>query len=126
MFSNNFKSLFCFFRFFKCFLNFPVRIIEYLYSLGIADVSNDLFKDNAKYFRNCLVLANYSQLNRHNEFINPDIKPLYRFFEKFLIDDELKLIEIEPVHNNKYYNKIENPSKLMEYEELNEDLDLDW
>ena len=103
-----------------------VFTLKFLDSLGVSDVSNDLFKDNAKYFRDCLVLANYSQLNRHNEFINSNIKPLYRFFEKFLIDDELKLIEIEPVHNNKYYDKIENPSKLMEYEELNEDLDLDW
>jgi len=68
----------------------------------------------------------YILFNRHNEFINPNIKPLYRFFEKFLIDNELKLIEIEPVHNNKYYDKLENRSKLMEYEELNEDLDLDW
>ena len=85
-------------------------------------ISNDLFRDNAKYFRDCLVLANYSQLNRYNEFIKPDIKPLYRFFEKFVIDDKLELIEIEPVHNNKYYDKIENPSKLLEYEGLNEDL----
>lgn len=103
-----------------------VFTLKFLDSLGVSDVSNDLFKDNAKYFRDCLILANYSQLNRHNEFINPNIKPLHRFFEKFLIDDELKLIEIEPVHNNKYYDKLENPSKLMEYEELNEDLDLDW
>ena len=33
---------------------------------------------------------------------------------------------VSEYHNNKYYDKIENPSKLMEYEELNEDLDLDW
>lgn len=103
-----------------------VFTLKFLDFLGVADVSNNLFKDNAEYFRDCLVLANYSQLNRHNEFINPNINPLYRFFEKFLIDDKLELIEIEPVHNNKYYDKIENPSKLMEYEELNEDLDLDW
>lgn len=103
-----------------------VFMLKFLDSLGIEDVSNDLFKDNAKYFRDCLVLANYSQLNRYNEFIKLYIKPLYRFFEKFLINDKLELIEIEPVHNNKYYNKIENPSKLMEYEGLNEDLDLDW
>ena len=101
-------------------------MLKFLDSLGIEDVSNDLFKDNAKYFRDYLVLANYSQLNRYNEFIKPDIKPLYRFFEKFLIDDKLELIEIEPVHNNKYYDKIENPSKLLEYEGLNEDLDLYW
>ena len=43
-----------------------------------------------------------------------------------MIDDKLELIEIKPVHNNKYYDKIENPSKLLEYEGLNEDLDLDW
>lgn len=103
-----------------------VFTLKFLDSLGVADVLNNLFKDNAKYFRDYLVLVNYSQLNRHNEFINPNIKPLYRFFEKSLIDDKLELIEIEPVHNNKYYDKIENPSKLMKYEELNEDLDLDW
>ena len=103
-----------------------VFVLKFLNSLGIEDVSNNLFRDNAKYFRDCLVLANYSQLNRYNEFIKPDIKPLYRFFEKFLINDKLELIKIEPVHNNKYYDKIENPSKLLEYEGLNEDLDLYW
>ena len=57
-----------------------VFTLKFLDFLGVADVSNELFKDNAKYFRDCLVLANYSQLNRHNEFINPNINPLYRFF----------------------------------------------
>ena len=100
--------------------------LKFLKSLRIENISNDLFKDNSKYFRDCLVLANYSELNKYNEFIKPDIRPLYRFFQKLLVDDKLELLKIEPVHNNKYYNKIENPSKILEYENLNEDLDLDW
>ena len=103
-----------------------VFTLKFLKSLRIENISNDLFKDNSKYFRDCLVLANYSELNKYNEFIKPDIRPLYRFFQKLLVDDKLELLKIEPVHNNKYYNKIENPSKILEYENLNEDLDLDW
>ena len=102
---------------------FTLKLLKYL---GVENISNDLFKENSKYFRDCLVLSNYSELNRYGEFVKPDNRPLHRFFEKLLIDENLKLLEIEPVHNNKYYDKIENPSKLMAYEELNEDLDLDW
>ena len=86
----------------------------------------DIRKYKIKDINNVVELAVDCVKKIWDEFINPDIKPLYRFFEKFLIDNELKLVEIEPVHNNKYYDKLENRSKLMEYEELNEDLDLDW
>jgi len=82
-----------------------VFTLKFLDSLGVSDVSNYLFKDNAKYFRDYLVLANYSQLNRHNEFINPDIKPLYRFFEKFLIDNELKLHRTKLEGASAFYDK---------------------
>ncbi|MDO5089492.1 MAG: hypothetical protein Q4D53_06885 [Leptotrichiaceae bacterium] len=70
-------------------------------------------------------MNNYSELNKYNEFIRPNSKPLHRFFEKMLLNDELELLKIAPVHNNKYYQKLENSSKLAKYEGLNEDLDID-
>lgn len=67
-------------------------MIKYLNFLGFDDINNDLFKKYSKYFRNCLVLANYSNLK---ERIFEDKKYLYRFFDKMLVDSELELLEIE-------------------------------
>ena len=41
-----------------------VFIIKYLRSLGY-NVNNDLFKENSLYFRNALVLSNYSDVSRN-------------------------------------------------------------
>lgn len=68
-----------------------VFIIKYLRSLGY-NVNNDLFKKHSLYFRNALVLSNYSDINRK---ISPDFKYLERFFEKLIINDEINLIELK-------------------------------
>ena len=64
-----------------------VFIIKYLRSLGY-NVNNDLFKENSLYFRNSLVLSNYSDVSRN---IRPDFKYLESFFEKLLIDSKVEL-----------------------------------
>lgn len=64
-----------------------VFIIKYLRSLGY-DFNNDLFKTYSLYFRNALVLSNYSDINRN---IRPDFKYLESFFEKLLIDKDSEL-----------------------------------
>ena len=64
-----------------------VFIIKYLRSLGY-NVNNDLFKEHSLYFRNALVLSNYSDVNRN---IRPDFKYLESFFEKLLIDSKVEL-----------------------------------
>ena len=64
-----------------------VFIIKYLRSLGY-NVNNDLFKENSLYFRNALVLSNYSDVSRN---IRPDFKYLESFFEKLLIDSKVEL-----------------------------------
>jgi fido (protein-threonine AMPylation protein) len=52
------------------------------------DVTNDIFKDNAWYFRNCLVRANYEDTKLD---IQPDLGYLNRFFARLLFGDENKL-----------------------------------
>ena len=64
-----------------------VFMIKYLRSLGY-NVNNDLFKEHSLYFRNALVLSNYSDVNRN---IRPDFKYLESFFEKLLIDTKIEL-----------------------------------
>jgi hypothetical protein len=51
-------------------------------------VTNDVFKDNAWYFRNCLVRASYLNpaLN-----IQPTQEFLNRFFGRLLFGDDFKL-----------------------------------
>ena len=65
-----------------------ILIIKYLRHLGF-DVTNDVFAENAWYFRNALVRANYSNLPRgvHSTYVF-----LERFFENLLLGgtNELK------------------------------------
>ncbi|MEN2256277.1 Fic family protein (plasmid) [Paraclostridium benzoelyticum] len=68
-----------------------VFIIKYLRSLGY-NLNNDLFKKNSLYFRNALVLSNYSDVNRN---IRPDFKYLESFFEKLLIDTKIELEQMK-------------------------------
>ncbi|WP_261813036.1 Fic family protein [Paraclostridium bifermentans] len=68
-----------------------VFIIKYLRSLGY-NVNNDLFKKHSLYFRNALVLSNYSDVNRN---IRPDFKYLESFFEKLLIDTKIELEQMK-------------------------------
>ncbi|MEG2193514.1 MAG: Fic family protein [Terrisporobacter sp.] len=67
-----------------------VFVIKYLRTLGY-EVNNDLFKENSLYFRNALVLSNYSDINRN---IRPDFKYLESFLEKLLIDSKIELEKI--------------------------------
>lgn len=64
-----------------------VFIEKYLRTKGY-DVNNELFKENSLYFRNALVLSNYSNISKR---INSDFKYLYSFFKKLLIDKNIEL-----------------------------------
>lgn len=64
-----------------------VFIQKYLISMGFK-VNNDLFKDNALYFRNALVRANY---NNYVKGVKADKKYLNMFFENLLLDKDNKL-----------------------------------
>lgn len=61
--------------------------IKYLQQKGI-DSNNDIFKDNSLYFRNALVLANYSNVKRG---ITANISYLESFLSKLIIDKNLPL-----------------------------------
>ncbi|SQB99541.1 Protein involved in cell division [Helicobacter fennelliae] len=60
--------------------------IKYLKARGYT-TNNEIFKDNAVYFRNALVLANYENLAKN---IRADFSFLYSFFESLFEDKELK------------------------------------
>jgi fido (protein-threonine AMPylation protein) len=66
-----------------------VFFIKYLYTLGF-DVTNDIFAENAWYFRNSLVRANYNDLKN-------GIHETTEFLEVFLRN--LMLNEKHPLHN---------------------------
>ena len=62
-------------------------IQKYLNSKGF-NINNELFKDNSLYFRNSLVIANYSNIA---EGIEEDKKYLKMFFENLLLNKNNKL-----------------------------------
>lgn len=64
-----------------------VFIEKYLRTKGY-NVNNELFKENSVYFRNALVLSNYTNISKG---INSNYEYLYSFFKKLLIDREIKL-----------------------------------
>lgn len=64
-----------------------VFIQKYLLSMGFK-VNNELFKDNALYFRNALVRANYTN---YSKGIRSDKKYLIMFFENLLLEKNNKL-----------------------------------
>ena len=59
-------------------------IERYLNSYGF-NVDNTLFRDNAKYFRNALVRANYAN---YQKGISEDMTYLIRFYENLLLGRE--------------------------------------
>ena len=61
--------------------------IKYLRSLGF-DVNNEVFADNAYYFRNALVRANYTNIPKG---IEETTEYLERFFRNLLLGEENKL-----------------------------------
>ena len=68
-----------------------VFIEKYLRTKGY-DVNNDLFKENSVFFRNALVISNFSDINLG---ISPDFKYLHSFFSKLLINKTQELINLE-------------------------------
>ena len=64
-----------------------VFTIKYLQNKGF-DANNDIFKENSKYFRDALVLANYDNLK---EGIASDFSYLQRFFDKFILNKDVEL-----------------------------------
>ena len=88
-----------------------VFLIKYLRSLGF-DVSNDLFKKNAWYFRNALVRANYTNIPKG---IYEDRTFLVKFLRNLLLGEnnvlESKLLHISLVKNK---NKISREEKVVD------------
>ena len=68
-----------------------VFIEKYLRTKGY-EVNNDLFKENSLFFRNALVISNFSDINLG---ISPDFKYLYSFFSKLLINHNEELIDLK-------------------------------
>lgn len=68
-----------------------VFMVQYLNGLGF-QVNNDPFEENAVYFRNALVRANYSSQVKH--FSHTDVY-LVKFFENLLFDREHPLLNQE-------------------------------
>lgn len=70
-----------------------VFFIKYLRTLGFS-ATNDIFADHAWYFRNALVRANYTNLQKN---IHETTVHIHRLFEKFGFDEvfgRLSLIHI--------------------------------
>lgn len=64
-----------------------VFTIKYLQSKGF-EANNEIFKENSKYFRDALVLANYDNIK---ENIKSDFSYLQSFFEKFILNKDVEL-----------------------------------
>lgn len=64
-----------------------VFAIKYLQSKGF-DANNDIFKNNSKYFKDALVLANYENIKNN---IKSDFSYLESFFNKFILNKQIEL-----------------------------------
>ncbi|QKF65544.1 Fic family protein [Campylobacter corcagiensis] len=80
-----------------------VFAIKYLKKMGF-ELDNSLFRDSSKYFRNALVLSNFSDVKAK---IGEDRSYLDSFFAKLMIDNKLELKEMK----NPYKINIENNLK---------------
>lgn len=67
-----------------------IFIQKYLINKGW-DINNELFKDNSLYFRNALVLSNYSNMKKG---VSPNFNYLNKFFEKLLENPNIELEKI--------------------------------
>lgn len=76
-----------------------VFAIKYLRNKGFK-ADNDIFKTNAKYFRDALVLANYESLKDN---IDKDFSYLESFFNKFILNEKTAL---KPLPKPKSTNKL--------------------
>jgi fido (protein-threonine AMPylation protein) len=68
-----------------------VFMVQYLNALGF-NVNNDPFEENATYFRNALVRANYNNQVKH---ISHTDMYLVKFFENLLLDQNHQLLDQE-------------------------------
>lgn len=84
-----------------------VFAIKYLQSKGF-ESNNDIFKENSKYFRDALVLANYDNIK---ENIKSDFSYLESFFNKFILNKD---IELKPLPNSSlgFSQKNESQTKI--------------
>ena len=89
-----------------------VFIEKYLRTKGYK-VNNDLFKENSLFFRNALVISNFSDINLG---ISPDFKYLHSFFSKLLINKTQELINLKEFKEkinkktNTWEDKVNNKS----------------
>ena len=72
-----------------------VFIQKYLISMGW-DVNNDMFKNNSLYFKNSLVLSNYSNM-KNNIAVN--FEYLHSFYNELIGEKENNLKEMSGVFN---------------------------
>ncbi len=79
-----------------------VFIEKYLKSLGFS-IDNGFFKENAEYFRNALVRANYENSELH---IEKDIWPLTKFFIKMLYDETIEIEDSDVFMPELFKNKV--------------------
>ncbi len=70
--------------------------IKYLKQLGF-NVNNDVFAEHSKYFRDALVLSNYTNVKLG---LQSEYKYLESFFAKLIIDKNVILEQIKPVNFN--------------------------
>ena len=69
-----------------------VFFIKYLRTLGF-DVTNDIFAENAWYFRNALVRANYTNLQKG---VHETTEYLEAFLRNLLLGEENKILSLLP------------------------------
>lgn len=91
-------------------------LIKYLKKLGFK-LNEDIFIENSLYFRNTLVISNFSDITLG---ISPDFKYLHSFFSKLLINKTQELINLEEFKEkinkkiNDWENEINNKDKQWE------------
>ena len=87
-----------------------VFIEKYLRTKGY-NVNNDLFKENSLFFRNALVVSNFSDINLK---ISSDFRYLNSFFSKLLINHDENLLNLKSFkekiigEKNPWENKLNN------------------
>lgn len=84
-----------------------VFVIKYLNKVGF-NVNNSIFIENSKYFRNALVLANFSDV-KYN--IDIDSSYLESFFSKLMIDNKIQLKEMKNPFNKQLEHKKDKNNK---------------
>lgn len=99
-----------------------VFLIKYLRSLGF-NATNDIFAENAWYFRNALVRANYNDLKKD---VHETTMYLEKFLKNLLLDEKNKLsnreMHISSLFSDASKQDIEEPKQ--DIEESKQDIDI--